>query len=132
MFGRLKALVSILSLSFSHALFTSVFVFVLFFNAAVAFPILLANSSSKDSVDVMVDPKYTNLSTVFRDSPPSFISGGEFVPCPITSVFLTLIVNLKRSHASARRSISQKLDVAVCRYRSSISEEQFSNQHFSR
>ena len=97
-----------LSASFSHALFTSLF------NAAVAFPILLMNSSSKDRVDLMLDPKLTNLSTVFRDSPPSFISGGEFVPCPITSVFLALIVSPKRLHDYASWSASFWILISVC------------------
>ena len=44
---------------------------------------------------------------LFSDnSPPSLISGGEFVSCPITSVYLTLIVNPKISQASAGRSTS--------------------------
>ena len=44
----------------------------------------------------MVNPKQTNLTAVLRDSPSSVISGGEIVPCPITSVFLTLVVNPNR------------------------------------
>ena len=44
------------------------FCFVLFLNAAVAFHILLVNSSFKDRVD----PKQTNLSTVFKDSHQAF------------------------------------------------------------
>ena len=86
----------------------------LFFNVAVAFPVLLVNSSYKDRVNVMVDPsKQTYL--LFSDIHHQvFISGGEFVPCSITSVFFSLIVNPKRSHASARCSTSLWSSILLC------------------
>ena len=44
----------------------------------------------------------------------SFISGGEFFPCPITSAFLALTVNPKRLHAAARWSTSLWSLISLC------------------
>ena len=49
-------------------------------NEAKTFSSLFVNFSSNDRVDVVVDPKQTNLCTAFRDSPLSFISAGGFDP----------------------------------------------------
>ena len=63
---------------------------------------VLAELTSSDRVSVVVEPRWATSSS----SPLTVMQGGAGVACPMTWVFLWIIVRLNRSQASENLSIS--------------------------